>query len=48
MARKSKEFRLGIFSGPWTERRVEGLLDFGVTTCGVYYNVRHIEGNGGK
>lgn len=30
--RKSKEFLLGISSGPWSERRVEALLDLGVGT----------------
>lgn len=36
MVRKSEEFRLGTSSGPWVERRVDCLLDFGVATCGVY------------
>ena len=46
MVRKSKEFRFGVLSRPWRERRVEGLLDFGVTTCGVYYKCSFMfEGN---
>ena len=32
IVRKSKEFRLGMSSGPWSESRP----DFGVVTCGVY------------
>jgi len=31
IVRKSKEFRLGISSGPWSESRP----DFGVVACGV-------------